>query len=980
DGVVQGATGTLTDATPVEDSEFTLTEAEAIDVATKVVNGTVVTSEAEARWVQEGPGLVAAWAVEVLTEAPLADWSIVVDASRGMVLRAEQAAASRRASAPGLRSDTAASGATKSPSRGQTRPRCRLPSAPAACVFMVDPIYAAGGELADHSKANDHLTAVRLKGLDDEDAGALVGEFANLEPRGVDPVRRPDGRWGAGRGDRGFEAQNVYYWIDYGQRTVQRLGFDDIRNESFPVVALDPENLDNAYFSPTDQMIFMGTGTNGGINEGEDASGVLHEYGHALLDDMKPRLKGGDTRAYDEGFGDLFAYLTTLELRNGDECLFLWTDEECLRRLDTNLVYPTDLEGEIHHDGQIYTGAIYDILTELLSAEGIDIARCPGTDDCNAARDRVLTTVLASNDYLTSRMSLADIAATYLRANEAMYDGADDDLIRETFADHGLAEGSGTVVDPDGNTNGTKPAVTASVEIAHPYRGDLRVVVGVADAAGNELCDARTLLEPSLFDSSNDLSTQVNLSDSSCAAFAPPTPDQQWYVSVEDTARDDEGKVVAFTIEVDGTPFRARGLPVPIADDDPTGTRVVIDGSDEASARARELPAVTDGVPSMSLSIRHGYHGDLSIRAGVADATGAILCSVTVREPLASDSASGSLDSDIALEDCAGHYPPTPNRRWFVSAVDNAADDEGTIERFSFTGPDGTEFEFTDLPVVVPDADVDGVSLLLDGATGSQGTVGGNGQTSETALPTVSLDITHPFAGDLLVTGGVVDADGGSLCEVVLHAADPSDDGDNLSGDASLSECVEHYPPSPDRQWFVHVVDTMSEDAGAIDSLVLTGPDGVIYTVPGAPIEIPDADVDGVALMLDGSEVGVAGDELLASVIVSHPYVGDLDVLVGVTDANGTVLCEVRAVTADPERADIDLALVVPMGACELHYPPAPDQQWFARVVDGFEFDTGTLDAFLLFGPDGAVYTHADAPASIPDADPAGVTRTVAPT
>jgi hypothetical protein len=37
----------------------------------------------------------------------------------------------------------------------------------------------------------------------------------------------------------------------------------------------------------------------------------------------------------------------------------------CLRRVDTNLRYPTDLNGEEHHDGQIWSRALWDIRNAL---------------------------------------------------------------------------------------------------------------------------------------------------------------------------------------------------------------------------------------------------------------------------------------------------------------------------------------------------------------------------------------------------------------------------------------------------------------------------------------------------------------------------------------------------------------------------------------------------------------------------------------
>lgn len=36
-----------------------------------------------------------------------------------------------------------------------------------------------------------------------------------------------------------------------------------------------------------------------------------------------------------------------------------------MRRVDTNLHYPEDLNGRVHHDGQIWSGALWDIRNAL---------------------------------------------------------------------------------------------------------------------------------------------------------------------------------------------------------------------------------------------------------------------------------------------------------------------------------------------------------------------------------------------------------------------------------------------------------------------------------------------------------------------------------------------------------------------------------------------------------------------------------------
>lgn len=48
-----------------------------------------------------------------------------------------------------------------------------------------------------------------------------------------------------------------------------------------------------------------------------------------------------------------------------DSVSYTSTTPHCLRRVDTNLHYPEDLNGRVHHDGQIWSGALWDIRNAL---------------------------------------------------------------------------------------------------------------------------------------------------------------------------------------------------------------------------------------------------------------------------------------------------------------------------------------------------------------------------------------------------------------------------------------------------------------------------------------------------------------------------------------------------------------------------------------------------------------------------------------
>jgi len=68
----------------------------------------------------------------------------------------------------------------------------------------------------------------------------------------------------------------------------------------------------------------------------------------------------------------------------------------CLRRVDTNLHYPEDLSGEVHHDGQLWSRSLWDIRTALgnVAADTIILQAqfdFPGTSMADLARRTVDT-------------------------------------------------------------------------------------------------------------------------------------------------------------------------------------------------------------------------------------------------------------------------------------------------------------------------------------------------------------------------------------------------------------------------------------------------------------------------------------------------------------------------------------------------------------------------------------------------------------
>ena len=844
DDEVQGASYALTDAEPVDDVD-PIDQAEAEENASKAVEGTPEeVGPSELIWVPTGPDLTLSWSVAVITSDPEGSWVVKVDAESGAVTDVDDSMASRLVRAlhapwsPRRAAPTILPASARLQADGDA---CDPGPAPSACLFVPDPIYANGGDAPDVAEANATLEGRPLEGLVDE-SGELVGDHVDTVSlnTGDYPVET-DGTWAAGRARPGLEHAMAYYWIDTAHRDLERLGFGAVWDEPIPVEAVDADTVDNAFWDG--EAVHMGVGSDG-INEGEDASGIVHEYGHAVLGEMAPVLwNSAEGGAYHEGFGDMLAYYVTLAGRTGDQgCLFPWTESgECLRRLDTDLVYPDDLVNEVHADGMIYTGAIWDVFEGLLAEDGVDIEDCPGTDECQDTADRVMATLLTSHGYLVEGTTLPDIAAAFISANEAVAGGDDAELITSAFEAHGLVGGGGGTMDPNGDLPAPEEGVPAvAFEISHSYRGDLDVVVGVVDGDGRDLCDPVSLHSPDQADGEDNLTGLTDLSGTDCGELMPPSADQQWYLQAVDTLAEDTGQIDSFTVYDGEDPYEAPGLPLPITDNDPAGTTAFVDGSGE-SPDTPDLPDGGDGDgPSFDIEITHSYVGDLSIRAGTADNDGGdVLCSVDVLAPDSANAGDGGLSGSIDMSDCADQYPPSDETRWFVQVIDTAAVDEGTVESLTLNGPDGESIDFDGLPATIPDNDPSGLVLLTDGERAQPTSSPGGG------APELSVTIDHPYAGDLSVEVGAVDAADNVLCQEQVVTPDASNNASGLQIDVELADCAGAFPPGADTRFYLFVADTLAEDTGVLVAASLTGPDGDVYEVRDTG-QVPDADPDGV--------------------------------------------------------------------------------------------------------------------------------------
>jgi hypothetical protein len=248
-------------------------------------------------------------------------------------------------------------------------------------VFLPNPVAFLGDQsLTDQKDANyaalwPAYQVVTLTNLDG--SGYLRGDWANIVSETGTPAFSSTNTFTYTRNDDQFEQVMAYYWVTEAQKYIQSLGFGSTHrpiNMESQDVRINQYGIDNSYSWDKHDVLRFGKG---GVDDAEDAEVILHEYGHAIQDSqMTPFGFGGSVEAgsIGEGFGDYFAVTVSdvIAPTSDPACVADWdsisytsTVPHCLRRVDTNLHYPEDLNGRVHHDGLIWSRALWDIRNAL---------------------------------------------------------------------------------------------------------------------------------------------------------------------------------------------------------------------------------------------------------------------------------------------------------------------------------------------------------------------------------------------------------------------------------------------------------------------------------------------------------------------------------------------------------------------------------------------------------------------------------------
>ena len=243
-------------------------------------------------------------------------------------------------------------------------------------VFLPNPVADLQNQSLTDQKDADYAAlqpayhTVMLTDLDG--SGTLTGRWVQIVSETGVPARSSTNTFTYHRNDDRFEQVMAYYWITQAQRYIQSLGFG---TGLYPPVNMQSQRVrinqwgqDNSFATdhPKDELRFG----KGGVDDAEDAEVILHEYGHAIHFSQNFSFASEEAGAISEGFGDYWAAdVSNIVAPTPDPaCVADWdstsytsTTPHCLRRVDTDLHYPADLNGEVHHDGQIWSRALWDI-------------------------------------------------------------------------------------------------------------------------------------------------------------------------------------------------------------------------------------------------------------------------------------------------------------------------------------------------------------------------------------------------------------------------------------------------------------------------------------------------------------------------------------------------------------------------------------------------------------------------------------------
>jgi hypothetical protein len=299
-------------------------------------------------------------------------------------------------------------------------------------VFLPNPVAELQDQtLTDQKDANypalqPAYHVVTLTNLDG--SGYLRGDWANIRSETGDPAFSSDNTFIYTRDDDRFEQVMAYYWITEAQKYIQSLGF----GSTYPPINMESQDVrinqlgyDNSFSWDKKDYLRFGKG---GVDDAEDAEVILHEYGHAMhFSQSSTFYSSVEAGSIGEGFSDYWAVTVSdvVSPTPDPACVADWdstsytsSTPHCLRRVDTNLHYPEDLNGRVHHDGMIWSRALWDIRNALGHVKA--------------------DTIILQAQFDFPGTTMPDLAERTVAAAQSLYGSAEANAVRAAFQARGI--------------------------------------------------------------------------------------------------------------------------------------------------------------------------------------------------------------------------------------------------------------------------------------------------------------------------------------------------------------------------------------------------------------------------------------------------------------------------------------------------------------------------------------------------------------
>ena len=313
-------------------------------------------------------------------------------------------------------------------------------------VFLPNPLKSArqyygkpywDNEDKNTAALNDERVLVRMKADEPKnDTFYLEGPHVEIKDFSWPNKSTPfslDGYFTYKRDSSSFEGVNAYYHINRFQEYIQSLGYQNTANYPIPV---DPHGSkgDRSFFGSTRDTnvgrLYLGLG---GVDDGEDAEVIIHEYSHAISENVSPGSFDGsdEARALDEGLADYFACSYSRHLSNFRwERLFFW--DGGIKSVDswahwsgrwctTNRQYPEDLGQGRYNDGEIWAGTFMEIWSKI-------------------GRNVTDKLMLAAVQGFSGNITMRQAANLFLQADSVLYNGRHYNKILKEMAETGLVK------------------------------------------------------------------------------------------------------------------------------------------------------------------------------------------------------------------------------------------------------------------------------------------------------------------------------------------------------------------------------------------------------------------------------------------------------------------------------------------------------------------------------------------------------------